>query len=357
MDEVYFKKVMTASVIVILVVLAFLLLRPILLSIIFGVILAFMFSPLYDLFYKKIHSKNLSALLVCAILILILFLPLWFLMPIIVEQSFKIFQASQQVDFVTPLQNIFPSLFAAEESANEIGTILHSFVINLTNSLTNSFGSLILNFPTIFLHFIVTAFTFFFMLKDKDLFVAYLRSLLPFHKNLEKEIFESSKDITYSVIYGQIIVGLMQGIIVGIGFFVLGIPNALFLTILACLAGIFPVIGTTIIWLPVALYMFVTGSEFIALGIAIFGVLSNLVDNFVRPLIVSKKARMHPALVLIGMIGGLFFFGILGFILGPLILAYLFILLDLYRNKKTPGLFITDDSSSKGLNFNFLQNF
>ena len=180
---------------------------------------------------------------------------------------------------------------------------------------------------------------------------------MPFHKNLEKEIFESSKDITYSVIYGQIIVGLMQGIIVGIGFFVLGIPNALFLTILACLAGIFPVIGTTIIWLPVALYMFVTGSEFIALGIAIFGVLSNLVDNFVRPLIVSKKARMHPALVLIGMIGGLFFFGILGFILGPLILAYLFILLDLYRNKKTPGLFITDDSSSKGLNFNFLQNF
>lgn len=356
MDEVYFKKIMTASVIAILVVLAFFLLKPILLSVIFGVILAFMFSPLYDFFYGKIHSKNLSALIICAILVLILFLPLWFLTPIIIEQSFRIFQASQQIDFVTPLQNIFPSLFAAEESATEIGSILHSFVTRMTNSLTNSFSNIILNFPTLFLHFIVTAFTFFFMLKDKDLFTAYLRSLLPFSKNLEKEIFKSSREITYSVIYGQIIVGLMQGIIVGIGFFVLGVPNALFLTILACLAGVFPIIGTTIIWLPVALYMLATGSEFTAFGIAIFGILSNLVDNLVRPIIVSKKARMHPALVLIGMIGGLFFFGILGFILGPLILAYLFILLDLYRNKKTPGLFITENSQ-KGLNFNFLQNF
>jgi len=343
MNETDFKKIMTLGVLLLLIVLSFFLLKPILLSIIIGIILAFMFSPVYDYLYKKIRSKNLTAFVVCGALILIILLPLWFLTPIILNQSFKIFQASQQIDFVTPLKNIFPSLFASEITASEIGSILHSFVTKITNSLTNSFAKLILNFPSLFLNLLVVAFTFFFMLRDKDLFVAYLRSLLPFPKDIEKQIFESSKEITYSVIYGQIIIGMVQGLIVGIGFFVMGIPNALFLTILALLAGIFPIIGTTIIWVPVVLYLFVSGNSFSAIGLTIFGLISNIVDNFLRPIIVSRRSRMHPALVLISMIGGIFFFGILGFILGPLILAYLFIILDLYRNKKTPGIFIPPD--------------
>lgn len=355
MDEPDFKKIMTAVVMLILIVLAFFLLTPILISILVGIILAFMFSPIYDSLYKKIKSKNITALLICLILALIILLPLWFLTPIVIQQSFKIFQASQQIDFVAPLQNIFPSLFAAEETAAEVGTILRSFVAKMGNSLTNAFAGLILNFPTIFLQSLVVIFTFFFMLRDKDLFVAYLRSLLPFSKEIEKEIFESSKDITYSVVYGQVIIGIIQGLIVGVGFFIFGIPNALFLTLLASLAGIFPIIGTTIIWAPVVIYLLLTGGTFSAVGLTIFGLVSNITDNFIRPLIVSKRSRMHPAIVLIGMIGGLFLFGILGFILGPLILAYLFIILDLYRNKKIPGVFIPHNYKLRNINLNFLK--
>ncbi|MAG11089.1 hypothetical protein CMI44_02155 [Candidatus Pacearchaeota archaeon] len=340
MDEIYFRKLMTVGVLLLLIVLAFFLLKPILLPIVMGFILSSMFSPVYDLLYKKIKHKNLSALIICIGLILIILLPLWFLMPIIIQQSFKIFQASQQVDFVAPLQKVFPSLFASEQTAAEIGSILYSFVTKMTNTLTNSLADLILNFPTLFLQFLVVFFTFFFLLRDKDIFVAYIKSILPFAEKTEKQIFESSKEITYSVMYGQIIIGLLQGMIVGIGFFALGVPNALFLTFLACLAGIFPIIGTTIVWVPAAIYLLIGGSTFSAVALSFFGVSSNVVDNFLRPIIVSKRSRMHPALVLIGMIGGLFLFGILGFILGPLILAYLFILLEIYRNKSVPGFFI-----------------
>ncbi len=355
MSEPDFKKAATFAVFFILVVLAFFLVRPILLAVVMGVILAFMFSPVYNFLYSKLHSRNISATIICIGIILIILLPLWFLSPLIIQQSFKIFQASQQIDFVTPLQKIFPSLFASEQTSAEIGSILHSFVTKMTNSLTNSFASLILNFPTIFLQMLVVIFTFFFLLRDKDLFVAYMRSLLPFSKETERQLFESSRDVTYSVIYGQIIVGLLQGITVGVGFFVIGIPNALFLTILACLAGVLPIIGTTIIWAPVTIYLLIEGNTFSALVLTLFGLMSNIIDNIVRPLIVSKRARMHPAIVLVGMVGGIFFFGILGFILGPLILAYLFIMLDLYRTKNTPGIFLSGEKGGGNFVVNLLR--
>jgi len=355
MDNSDFKKIATIAVIIILSVLSFFLLKPILLSIILGVLLAFMFSPIYDILYKKIHSKNISALIICGGLLMLILLPLWYLTPIILNQSFKIYQASQQLDFVAPLQKIFPSLFASEQTATEIGSILHSFVTRMTNTITNSLANLILNFPTLFLQMLVVIFTFFFLLRDKDLFVAYLKSIMPFSKEIETQMFESSRDITYSVIYGQVVIGVLQGLIVGFGFLVLGIPNALFLTVLACLAGILPIIGTTIVWAPVAIYLLIGGNVFSAIALAIFGVMSNTIDNFLRPIIISKRARMHPALVLIGMIGGIFLFGILGFILGPLILAYFFIIIDLYRNKRAPGVFTSQDYKSGNFVINLLR--
>ena len=160
-------------------------------------------------------------------------------------------------------------------------------------------------------------------------------------KEVEKKLFKSSRNITLSVIYGQVFIGLIQGVITGIGFFIFNVNNALFLTLLASLAGIFPVIGTTIIWLPVAIYLFIGDNTLASIGVAVFGVFASSIDNILRPMIVSRRARMHPLILLVGMIGGLFFFGILGFILGPLILAYIFIILETYRTERVKkGVFI-----------------
>ncbi len=340
MEDIYLRKITTTVILAILIVLSFLLLKPILLSIIVGVILAFIFNPLYNLLHKFTNSKNLSATLICFFLILLIILPLWFLTPILIKQSIKIYTASQQIDFVAPLQNIFPSLFASEEFSAEIGSILHSFVTKMTNSLMNSLSQLILNFPGLFLQFLVVFFTFFFVLRDKEQLITYIKSLLPFSKDVETKLFESSKGITSSVIYGQVVIGLLQGLVVGVGFFIFKVPNALILTLLASLAGIFPIIGTTLIWIPVIIYLFIAGNTFPAVGVAIFGLVSSSIDNFIRPVIVSKRTKIHSSLILVGMIGGLFLFGILGFILGPLILAYLLIILEIYRNRKSPGIFM-----------------
>jgi len=346
MDDTYFKKIITAIILILLIVLSFFLLKPILLSIIVGFILAFAFTPVYNWLNKRIKSKNLCSFLICFLLILLIVLPLWFLTPILINQSVKFYLVFQKIDFITPIKNLFPSLFASEEFSVELGSVIQSFVTKAANSLMNSFSQLILNFPTLFLQFLVSFFTFFFVLKDKEKLISYIQSLLPFSQDVEKKLFKSSKEITSSVIYGQIIIGMVQGIFAGLGFFIFGVPNALLLTLLASLAGIFPIIGPFVVWVPVAIYLFIEGNTFSALGVVFFGLIASTMDNLLRPIFISKMTKMHPALILIGMIGGFFLFGVLGFILGPLIIAYLLIVLEIYRNKKIPGILIQQSQNN-----------
>jgi len=339
-NEEQFKKIMTIIIIVCLGILLFFLIEPLLKAIIFGIILAFIFSPVYDWTYAKTKSKNLSATLISIFLILIIIIPFWYLMPIIIKQSIQLFSASQQIDLIMPLKKVFPSLFASDQFSNQVGAIFKEFILNFVNSSTNSLAQLVLNAPTLALQLLVVAFTFFFVLRDKDILVEYIKTLLPFSKEVESKLFDYSKRITSSVIYGQIIIGMLQGIIAGIGFFIFGVPNALFLTLVAVVASLFPILGPYIVWVPVVIFLIIAGNNLSAVGVTAFGILASTIDNFIRPIFVSRRTRMHSALVLIGMIGGLFLFGILGFILGPLIIAYSLVILEIYRNKKSLGLII-----------------
>lgn len=340
MEQIYVKRITTGVILLSLLILSYFIIKPFLLSALFGVFLAFIFTPLYKILSKFVKSRNLSTSMICILLAAIIIVPLWFLMPLLIKQSINIFIASQQIDFVTPLTKAFPSLFSYETFSTEIASVIQSFISRMTNSMVSMFSKLILDFPTLFLHFLVTVFTFFFVLRDGDKLVDYIQSLLPFPKEVEKKLFKSSKDITFSVLYGQVLLGILQGLIVGIAFFAFGVPNALLFTLLACLAGIFPIIGTTIIWVPVAVYSIVSGEILSAIGVVVFGVLSSILENIVKPVFISKRTSLHSAIILIGMVGGLFAFGILGVVLGPLILAYLLIILEIYRDKRLPGVFI-----------------
>ncbi|MEK6820027.1 MAG: AI-2E family transporter [Nanoarchaeota archaeon] len=338
MDNEYFRKITTTAILIILVVLSFLILKPILLSIIMGLIMAVVFSPAYDWILKKTKMKSVALISICLFLMTLIILLFWFLMPIFVKQSFEIYVAAQQIDFVQVFTKIFPSLSAADLSS-QFGSIFSGFVTSSLNSLVTSVSGLLLNFPVIFLHMIVVFATFFFVLKDKEEILEYLKSLLPFSKDVERRLFQSSTNITRSVIYGQIVIGFIQGLIAGLGFLFFGVPNTLFLTLLAILAGIL-IIGPTIIWIPVVIYLLLAGNGFAAAGVTFFGIISAVIDNFLRPFFISKSSKMHPLLSLTGMIGGFLFFGILGFIIGPLVLAYVIIILEIYRGKELQGFLL-----------------
>lgn len=347
MEQKYLKQLAIGMILVGLLILSYFVLKPFLMAALFGIFLAFIFAPVYTKLNKRIKSKNLSSTIVVIILAIIVIVPLWFLTPILVKESINIFMASQQIDLVTPLKNIFPSLFASEQFSSEIGSVLYSFINKITNSAMNMLSNLILNFPTLFLEFLVAIFTFFFVLRDGDKFVKYIQSLMPFSKDVEKKIFKSSRDITFSVLYGQVVLGILQGAIVGIAFFAFGVENALFLTLLAAIAGIFPIIGTAIVWIPVAVYLLVVGDAWPALGVIIFGAMSSILETIIKPLFVSHRTKVHSAIILLGMVGGLFIFGFLGIVIGPLILSYLLIVLEIYRDKKIPSALIEEPDSKE----------
>jgi len=357
MDKIDFKKITAIGIFVTLLVLTFLLIKPILLSIVLGIILAFIFTPVYNWLNKKIKSENISAFLICLLLLILIILPLWFLTPLLVNQSIHLYLASQQMDFVKLVQGIFPSLFSSETFSAQIGTVIYSFVNKITHSLMDSVSNLILNFPTLFLQYIIVFFTFFFVLKDQTKFKNYIQSLLPFSNEIEEKLFKSSKGITASVLYGQVVMGVIQGIFVGLGFFIFKVPNALIFTFLAILVGIFPIIGTSIIWIPIMIYLFIAGNTFAAIGVLFFGVLSLIAENILKPIFISKRTNLNSLSILIGMIGGLFLFGIIGIILGPLILAYLFIILEIYRDKRIPGIFLEESKELEDSKKNSSKNF
>jgi len=346
MEENNLNKITALIILVSILVLSFFLLKPVLLSIIVGFILAFIFFPIYNKIYSLTKMKNVSAMIVSVVLILLIILPIWFLTPIILNQSIKFFVSSQQIDFVLILKKIFPSIFASQEFSAQIGSVISSSVAKTTNSLMNAFANFILNFPIFILQLLVVSFTFFFSLRDKEQLITYVKSLLPFSKDVEKKLFDYSKEITFSVIYGQVIIGILQGIITGAGFFIFRVPNALLFTSFAVVASIVPMLGPVFIWVPIVIYLILAGNTSAAVGVTIFGLIASTVDNFLRPIIISRRTRVPPSIIVVGMVGGIFLFGVLGLILGPLILSYLLIILELYRKKEAPKIFMQENTKS-----------
>lgn len=343
MNDDYLKKVLTTAIFIGLLVLTFIIIKPIIIAIIGGLILGFIFIPVYEWIYKRIKIKDLSASIVLILLLIIIVFPLWFLIPMLVRQSLEVFKIVQGINFIEIVQGFFPT-FSSEELAAQIGPTINSLVSDLTSYLMNTIGNILLDFPSILLQTFVVLFVFYYTMRDRTTLVNYIKSLLPFSQDIQKKLFSSTREITSSVLYGQVIIGIIQGIIIAIGFIIFGVPNGLFLSLLAVLAGIFPIIGTAIIWIPVAIILFINDMTFTAVGVSIFGVISSTIDNLLRPMIVSRRTQLKSSIALTGMIGGLFVFNIMGLILGPLILAYLLIILEIYRKKPTYPGFIKQHS-------------
>lgn len=332
-DSEYFRKISTTLVLLVLLVLSFFVLKSIILSVIMGIILAIVFFEPYEFLFEKTKSKSVSLVLTCIFLALLIILPFWFFAPIFVNQAFSVYRAAQSIDFSGFFVNVFPSLSSASFSS-ELGTIFGSFITKTLNSMLSYFSNWFFDLPSVFLHLVVVFATFFFVLRDGKEILSYISTITPFSKEVENKLIKSSRDITLSVIYGQIVIGFVQGLTAGLGFLIFGVPNTVFLTLLSIFAGILPIIGPAIVWIPVIVYLLVAGNTFAAFGVTFFGVISVVIDNFLRPFFISRSSKMHPLLSLLGMIGGFFFFGVLGFILGPLILAYVIIILELYRGKE-----------------------
>ncbi|HLC53384.1 MAG TPA: AI-2E family transporter [Candidatus Nanoarchaeia archaeon] len=332
------KKFSILFIIAALGVLAYLIIRPVLEAVIGALILSYLFMPLYRKLLPAVRNRTLAASLVSAVLILIIVIPTWFLIPIVVQQIFAIFKFSQSIDIGNIINALFPT--ASAQFSQQAIVAISSFINKVSTAALNGLVGVFLDVPTITLNLFIACFVFFFALRDGDQLREFFVDLSPFSETKERVLVKHFRDITDSVIYGQIIIGLVQGALAGLGFLMFGIKNALVLTILATLLSITPIVGPFIVWIPIAIYLFASGNTNIAFGYLLYNLLIvSTVDNILRSYLVSRRTNLSPAVIFVGMMGGLFVFGVMGLILGPLILAYFLLFLKSYKDKTLYSLF------------------
>lgn len=321
-----------------LVIAAFFILKPILLSIVAGLLLAYIVNPLYKKLLPNVRNKTLTALVVSLVVIIVIVIPLWFVVPIVIRQVFDMFGFLRTLDVGNVLTFLFPK--APTQFLAEANAISSGFITDVSTSTLNYLLDFILNTPSLLLQLSVVIFVFFFTLKDQDKLRSYVSELSPLKKSQSDILVSEFREITSSIIYGFLIIGIIQGITTGIGLFVFGVPRALLLTFLAIFFSIFPLIGPWLIWIPASLFLFAQSNSVVAIGFIVYNILIvSSIDNILRPYIVSRRSSISPVVALVGMIGGLIVFGFLGLILGPLILAYLIIFLTAYKNKQLSSMF------------------
>ncbi len=346
MEEKDFRKFMIPVLMAIFAILSFFILKPLAVPVSFGLIFAYIFFPLYKKINQKIQSRNISASIIVVANLLIVLIPTAIFTPVFIRQLFSFYLSMKNVDYASILFKIAPDLASSQPIATEIIAASSHFNSQISGWILSLFQNTLINLPAIAFGAVILMFTFFFALKEGANLKDYLTVLLPMSKEHQKIFSMRFEEVTDSTLYGQVVIGILQGVISGIGYFMFDIPNVMILTVVTMLVGVIPVIGPWLVWIPLDLFLFINGNNVAAVQLLIYGLLViNWVDIILSPVIVARRAKLNAALALIGAIGGVYAFGIIGFVLGPLILAYLILLIEIYRDKIGGSIVVTDQES------------
>lgn len=195
----------------------------------------------------------------------------------------------------------------------------------------------------------------FFLFRDAPLFYRALETALPFPPSLLRSFVDRMKETISAVLVGNVFVSVLQGVALGLGFAICGVPNALLYGSIAVVFSIIPVVGTSPVWIPGTLYLaFIVESYGLAIFLAVYGLgVFLLLENIVKPKILDRRLGIHPMFLFFSILGGLKEFGITGIFLGPLFVALFLTLWKIYHIWESDvdtgegALAVTDSSDGK----------
>jgi predicted PurR-regulated permease PerM len=194
----------------------------------------------------------------------------------------------------------------------------------LLQGVMSSGGSLVLGALGTIVSFALMLFVLFFVLRDGPRFARQFVSLLPIESQRRTRLWAHLRDVTSAVFVGIGLTALVQGILLGIGFWIAGLPSPLVFGVIGVLFALIPFVGTTILWGPGAIYLATQSDYGHSIFLAVWGLLVvSSVDNFLRPFLISGRAEVPTLAVFVGVIGGLASFGFVGLFVGPIVLGLL----------------------------------
>lgn len=321
-------------------IVTFFIFKPFLVAILLAAILTVIFHRPYRYFLKitKWH-KRISAFLTSLFAILVFVGLFAGIVALIANETSNLLQsANSQGDLFE--KYIEPAIKSVNSNSllNSLGikaVINKDSIVNSISQISQGTLSLVQKTYQSIAHFIFMAFIMFFtmyyfLIGGKDLLkkIMYLSPLKDSH---EKILIEKFISISRATVKGTLVVAFVQGGIGGITFAIAGVPSATVWAVVMMFLSLIPMVGSSLVWFPVALVMLLTGNIWQGALILTVGLgIISLIDNFLRPGLVGKDIQMHPLVVFFATLGGISMFGFLGFIIGPIIVALFLSLWDIY---------------------------
>lgn len=335
MDKDILQRYFFIGLFLLVSVLVFFLFLPFLEVLILSTIFAVVLYPIYDKTNVKLKNKpGISALLVIFGFAVVIILPLFLVISLVLGESKDLYLV---LTGDAPI-NYLDKITAAIE--NPIKSFYPSFDLNISeyassmvNWLTGHFSTILSSVISIVTGIVLIFISLYFFLKDGAKFKKILVDFSPLSDKHDQEIFTKVKQTIRATVSGVVLVAVIQGILAGVGMMIFGVPNAFLWGSISAVASLVPGLGTALVFIPAVAYMLIIDNTPFAIGLLLWGVLVvGLVDNFLTPYLYSRGAEIHQLLMLFAVLGGLFSFGPIGFLFGPIILALFFALIDIYQS-------------------------
>jgi predicted PurR-regulated permease PerM len=228
-----------------------------------------------------------------------------------------------------PFIQALPEVLIAQILAIDVTEVLRNIATWIVRNIGTIFAS---SADIIFKTFIFFVSLYFFLV-DREKIHTELLLLSPLKNSIDENITKRLVATVRGVVFGSLIIAVIQGVIAAIGLTLFGVPAPLIWAGLVVIAAQVPMLGTSVIMLPAVGYLALSGHVPQAIGLLIWSMVAvGLVDNLLQPIVVGGRTRMHALLILLSMLGGLNAFGPIGFIFGPTILAAFLVMIELYRS-------------------------
>ena len=306
------------------------LIQDFIMPIFWAIILAIVFNPLKNKLLIIFKNKTLTSLLTIFTIIIILFVPLWVIGGLVIEESMSVYNRfpNESIEASkTSLVNKTTTALGYLENYGIEKKIVKEKLTTFVQTTSKWFAQQAVIFGqatfSAIIGFFLMIYILFFLLRDGPIIGRTLFHILPLGDEREKGLFINFALITRSIFKGTLVIAIIQGTIGGILFWIAGIEGALLWATVMTLLSIIPAIGPAIIWLPAGIVLLFTGAVWQGVLILAGGVaIISLIDNILRPILVGRDVKIPDAIILISTLGGLTLFGITGFIIGPVIAGF-----------------------------------
>jgi len=314
--------------------------RVFLLTILLAGIFAGLAHPLYARTVRLFRGHRTPAALVTLVVLAVAVVgPLLTILGIVAGQAYSVSEAvrpwiqeqlaeptalSRYLERIPGIEKLEPYREELLRKGGEIVGKTGTFLFNSISATTRETAKFLF-------HFFVMLYTMFFFLIDGGKLLEKILYYLPLPSEDESRIVDRFVSVTRATIKGTLLIGVVQGGLAGLAFGVVGIQGAMFWGTVMTLLSIVPGVGTALVWVPAAIILATRGNVGEAVGLAVFcALVVGSVDNLLRPRLVGRDTQMHDLFIFFGTLGGILLFGVLGFIVGPILAALFVTVWDIY---------------------------